>query len=177
MRPGNFVDVEELVVSASDDAVLLRLALPARNLLREQPTSPRRERARLTLVSVIRHLPTREDPFDLLPVLVLEHDGVVGRAKEVLERPGRLLALVAVPRNHTCTALLDGKLAQLLRRRVRVRSLCPALRLALLLLVRPLRLRPYAADDESFLLSVEIRFEAWFVLAEGLELVDELGGC
>jgi hypothetical protein len=78
VRPGDLANIEELVVTSSDDAVVLRLfSLSLRNLLREQSSSSSRERAGFTLVSVIRHFPARQDPLDILPVLTLDRQVVL----------------------------------------------------------------------------------------------------
>jgi hypothetical protein len=86
MSPGHFAHIEELVVTAGDDPVLVVFSIAvALDSLGKEASCAGRERARVPFVSVVGHFPARQDSFPLGPVCVLQPDGMRGRAQEVLE--------------------------------------------------------------------------------------------
>jgi hypothetical protein len=174
VRPGNFANIEKLVVTPSNDAVLLRLLiLLLCNLLREQPTSSCREGARFALVSVIRHLPARENPLNVLPVGSLDDDGVLGGTEEVLQRLGDLAGLRSLL---VGTILPERKLRELIRCLLLDADRFRPSRLLLLALLNLLALRlTLHPSDDILLLLIKFRLVRGS-FAEALELMDELGG-
>lgn len=91
MSPGHFADVEELVVTAGDDPVLVFFSVAvALDSLGEEASCAGRERAGVPFVSVVGHFPARQDSFPLGTVCVLQPDRMRGRAQEILEGFGRL---------------------------------------------------------------------------------------